>query len=375
MSSLLERLEAPGPKRILALDGGGIRGAITLGFLERIEDLLRKRHNNPDLRLCDYFDLMGGTSTGAIIASGLAIGMSAKEIKELYLELGSQIFGSKTSLFKRLNAKFKIEALEEELTKIFGDMPMSSDGIKTGLCIVTKRADTGSTWPLLNHPKAKYYKYNKDILLRKAVRASTAAPTYFKPEAFDVGQGQIGAFVDGGVSMHNNPAMQLFLLATLKGFPYQWPTGADQLLLVSVGTGRWESRQKVEDVTDNKLWDWATEVINMLMKDAGEMNELFLQYLSQSPTARELDSEIGDLSKDVLGPQASMSYLRYNATLEKDNLTDLGFPEVEPSSLYEMSEAKNSTILASIGSSSAARDVLDEHFPADFDRAEMRKTD
>ena len=73
--TLLERLTAEGPKRILALDGGGIRGVLTLGFLERIEQILRDRHNNPNLRLSDYFDLIGGTSTGSIIASALAIGM------------------------------------------------------------------------------------------------------------------------------------------------------------------------------------------------------------------------------------------------------------------------------------------------------------
>ena len=64
---LIDRLTAPGPKRMLALDGGGIRGALTLGFLERMEGILRRRHLKPDLRLSDYFDLIGGTSTGAII--------------------------------------------------------------------------------------------------------------------------------------------------------------------------------------------------------------------------------------------------------------------------------------------------------------------
>ena len=75
--TLLERLTAAGPKRILALDGGGIRGALTLGCLERIEAILRQRHRRPDLRLCEYFDLIGGTSTGAIIAAALAIGLGA----------------------------------------------------------------------------------------------------------------------------------------------------------------------------------------------------------------------------------------------------------------------------------------------------------
>jgi uncharacterized protein len=71
LTRLLERLLAPGPKRVLALDGGGIRGILSLGFLARMEALLRGRHGRPGLVLADYFDLIGGTSTGSIIAAGL----------------------------------------------------------------------------------------------------------------------------------------------------------------------------------------------------------------------------------------------------------------------------------------------------------------
>src|SRR5438045_997080 len=93
-NSLTERFDAKTPKRMLALDGGGIRGALTLGYLQKIEDTLRKQNgNDPAFRLCDYFDLIGGTSTGSIIASCLAIGMSTKEITEMYFDLGSKIFG------------------------------------------------------------------------------------------------------------------------------------------------------------------------------------------------------------------------------------------------------------------------------------------
>lgn len=72
-----------GQKWILSLDGGGVRGVITLAFLERIEQLLASRSVGPE-RLCDRFDLVGGTSTGAIIATALALGMSATEIKDFY---------------------------------------------------------------------------------------------------------------------------------------------------------------------------------------------------------------------------------------------------------------------------------------------------
>ncbi len=365
--SLLQKLQAPGPKRMLALDGGGIRGAITLGYLVELERLLQERYDDSNFRLCDYFDLIGGTSTGAIIASGLAIGMSTVEIRDLYQVLGGRIFGQKKGIFQRLSAKFKIDALETELEKIFGDITLDSDQIRTGLCIITKRADTGSTWPLINHPEAKYFKYNKDILLRQAIRASTAAPTYFEPEALEIGNGQMGAFVDGGVSMYNDPSMMLFFMATLKGFPFHWSTGGDQLLLTSIGTGTWPKQSTVDEVTDNKLWDWAGDVINLLMNDAKDMGHLMLQYLSQSPTAKQMDREVGDLSGDLLGGKAALHYLRYDAELTTNVLTTLGYGHVAPETLFEMSAAENRGVLAEIGAAAAQVEIKADHFPSTFD--------
>jgi len=63
------------PKRVLALDGGGIRGVLTLEYLDVIETLLRQRTGRANLVLCDYFDLIGGTSTDSIIAAALACGL------------------------------------------------------------------------------------------------------------------------------------------------------------------------------------------------------------------------------------------------------------------------------------------------------------
>ena len=79
-------LFGPGPKRILALDGGGVRGALTVAFLERIEALLSEREGK-DVLLGDYFDLVGGTSTGAVIAGALALGHRTAEVKNFYLKL------------------------------------------------------------------------------------------------------------------------------------------------------------------------------------------------------------------------------------------------------------------------------------------------
>src|SRR6516225_3426034 len=79
-------LFGPGPKRLLALDGGGVRGAVTVAFLERIEQLLREHHGR-EIRLGDYFDLVGGTSTGAIIAGALALGYRTAQVRDFYMRL------------------------------------------------------------------------------------------------------------------------------------------------------------------------------------------------------------------------------------------------------------------------------------------------
>src|SRR5262249_14063266 len=88
-----EHFTREGPKRILALDGGGLRGVLSLGFLARIESLLRERHGNAAaFRLGHYFDLIAGTSTGAIIAGALAKGMTVDEISKHYMTIGTEVF-------------------------------------------------------------------------------------------------------------------------------------------------------------------------------------------------------------------------------------------------------------------------------------------
>ncbi|MGB3077834.1 MAG: patatin-like phospholipase family protein, partial [Saprospiraceae bacterium] len=164
MIKLEDHLHGAGPKRILSLDGGGIRGVLTLGFLERLEDMLAKENNDPDFRLCDYFDLIGGTSTGSIIATSLAIGMKASEIKHKYFELGSKIFGHKTGFFQYLfkGVKYDNKPLELALKSYFGDIQLGDkEKIRTGLCIFSKRAETFSTWAIHNHPEGKFYEQNK----------------------------------------------------------------------------------------------------------------------------------------------------------------------------------------------------------------------
>ncbi|NNM23294.1 MAG: patatin [Flavobacteriaceae bacterium] len=355
------------PKRILALDGGGIRGALTLGFLERLEELLHQRTGNRNLLLCDHFDLIGGTSTGAIIAAGLSIGMTASEIKDLYLSIGDKIFGEKYSLIrnfgKRIRAEYNFGPLEKALEDVFGTLTIESKEIRTGLCIVTKRADTLSTWPIMNHPSGKFFESNKNILLRNAVRASAAAPSYFLPKQIEVGNNQMATFIDGGVSLANNPALQLFLIATLKEFPYRWPLGEDKLSILSLGTGTYTKRYEHAKMAKKHLLGWAKIIPELFMEDANYFNQTILQYISNSPTAKNIDSEILDLRDDLLTDKPALHYVRYNVLLEAKELNSLGlyFDQDQIESLRKMDAAKNKEILYNIGAKAAARDMDPAH--------------
>jgi patatin-like phospholipase/acyl hydrolase len=368
--SLLGRFNSRGPKRILSLDGGGIRGALTLGYLEEIEHILREKNGDPKLKMCEYFDLIGGTSTGSIIAAGLAIGMDVAEVKKMYLDLGERVF-TRNNPLKWLKAFYNADYLKKELEKTFGDITLGGSEIKTGLTVFAKRADTGSTWIFHNHPEGKYNADNKDILLRRVVRASTAAPTYFQPEEIDVGRGQIGGFIDGGVSMVNNPALMMFLMTSMKGFPFNWENGEDKILLVSIGTGTWKLRTDVDSVSGARLYNWASRIPSILMHDASQQNQLLLQFLSNTKTRSVIDSEIGDLSSDLITEKPLLTYLRYNTFLDENGLNELGLAEMvtKINSLRDMSAGGNRFALAKIGQEAAKRQISNDHFPTIFDIA------
>lgn len=313
------------------------------------------------------FDLIGGTSTGSIIAAALAIGKDASEVEEMYLKLGKKVF-TRNNPLKWLKPFFNADHLRAELNSTFKDMTLGSSEIKTGLAIFAKRADTGSTWVFINHPEAKYFPDNKDILLRRAVLASTAASTYFEPKTIDVGRGQNGAFIDGGVSMVNNPSLMLFMMSSLRGFPSHWETGEDKILLVSIGTGTWKLRTDIDSVSGAWLATWASRIPSILMYDASLQNQLLLQFLSNTNTRCEIDSEIGDLSSDLLTEKPLLTYLRYNTFLDENGMNELGLTELIPklNSLRDMSAGRNSADLAKTGEKAAEKHVKAHHFPDAF---------
>src|SRR5437867_3320306 len=138
-----------------------------------------------------------------------------------------------SSDLKQYRYKFRDEKLSKRLQEQFKAETLGSDRLRTLLLLIMRNASTDSPWPVSNNPRAKYNNRchkdcNLDLPLWQLIRASAAAPTYFPPETVRLGEKEF-IFIDGGITMYNNPAFQAFLMATVEPFNLNWPAGEAQL--------------------------------------------------------------------------------------------------------------------------------------------------
>jgi uncharacterized protein len=209
------------PYRVLALDGGGAKGFYTLGVLREIEGLAGGR-------LHEKFDLVFGTSTGAIIAAMLALGHSVVEVHELYKKHVVSVMALKTPSEKSA----RLKALADE---VFGDKKFEE--VKTGIGIVTTKwlndrpmVFKGSKEQA--HGRLGTFKPGFGCTIADAVQASCSAYPFFEKKMVRTHLGDF-ELVDGGYCA-NNPT--LYALADVIG-----PLGQERenVRLVSIGVGEY----------------------------------------------------------------------------------------------------------------------------------------
>ena len=235
------------PVRVLSIDGGGMRGYIPALVLAELERRL-------GVPLRSTVDLVVGTSTGAILAIGLAAGMSAEDLAGFYPKHGRTIFGGvERSVWERRiwdsldrsarniggpfggnanfggNARHRPDGLEQVLQAVLGDRRLSD--LDMPLAVTT--FDANVALPVVLTSSDAKLDPRFDLPLWQAARATSAAPTYFPPFEVDWA-GQRRSFVDGGV-WANNPAgvaiVESLALTSARGL-----TGTS-VVMVSLGTG------------------------------------------------------------------------------------------------------------------------------------------
>jgi uncharacterized protein len=363
------------PRRLLAIDGGGLAGLIPAECLIAIESQLDQL-TGTQKPLCERFDLIGGTSTGAILAAGLALGLKASDLRDFYLKYGHEIF-TKSWPPGRIWHKYPSGPLEKHLKLALGkSTAVGSEDLRTQIMLVAKNATLGSNWFFSNNPKSRFFKNNARLPLWQIVRASSAAPTYFPPETIAVtdetGKKQKHEFIDGGVSSYNNPALQVFLEATVSEYGNGWPMGADQLLLISLGTGF--SSVTIPPGKAASYWElqWAKYLIKELMNEANLQQNLLMHLIGQRPkgvqaATKELissgaasgipDKSALDRVSAGLGEQKLVTYQRITVGLTQQRLEQLGLHDVDVSKLAEMDAADQIPNFQRLGAAVAKEQV------------------
>ncbi|HYB60696.1 MAG TPA: CBASS cGAMP-activated phospholipase [Methylomirabilota bacterium] len=308
------------PIKVLAIDGGGIRGIIPAIILGAFEKALAKP-------LHKVFDLIAGTSTGGIIALGLGTKCkgdgpyTSGDLLELYVQNGPAIFRRQllTAIRQVFRPKYSPAALESILTKYFGDTVFSS--ALTNLLISSYNLQ--SQLPFFFKSERAKSDPDYDWKVRDIARATSAAPTFFPPFHLQSGA-QDYALVDGGV-FANNPAMAAYAEAR-----HVYPE-AQQYVVVRVGTGDRQDHISFAAARNWGLLPWAKQIVPVFMDSVSEAVDYELNQLPScayhmfQPSLEGASNEMDDVSAENLSNLQSLAnrYVQSAAKQIADACEDL----------------------------------------------------
>ncbi|HEY1295768.1 MAG TPA: CBASS cGAMP-activated phospholipase [Chloroflexota bacterium] len=259
------------PFKVLAIDGGGIRGIIPALILEAIEQRTQRA-------ISDMFDMLAGTSTGGIIALGLvkpgADGRpdkSAHDIVGLYETQGGSIFPHSLRGTLHIEAfagsRYPSSGVETTLQRYFGEVRLK-DALKP---VLVPSYDIEKQIPIFFKSEKARASADYDFPMRQVARATSAAPTYFPPEKIETGDPlQYYALIDGGV-IANNPAMCAYAEAIKMG------RAGEGVLMVSIGTGELRHPIKYNDANRWGQLEWAQPVLDVALQGSSETVDYQLQ--------------------------------------------------------------------------------------------------
>ena len=262
-------------KRILTIDGGGIKGVFPASFLATVEDSIKDN-------VANYFDLIVGTSTGGIIALGLGLGFSAKELLAFYEEHGHSIFrgNSKFPWFKLPGTtKYSSAPLKKALESCFGEKKLGDSNRR--LVIPSLNLENGKVYiyKTAHHPRLErdYTQRVVDVAL-----ATTAAPTYFPTYRSSAGV----PLIDGGMWANNPVGMSVVEGISLLGWP------KDSIKVLSLGCTTEPLNVRLgRNIPLGKPY-WATKLLDVLMHAQSHASLGTAQLLAGHDNIIRIDEDV-----------------------------------------------------------------------------------
>ncbi len=297
-------------KKILSIDGGGIKGIIPGQVLIALETKLQQRTGNPAARLADYFDFFAGTSTGGILTciylcpaadNPAKARFSAKEAVDIYVANGGAIF--KVSLWKRIasqdgisDEKYDAGELQRLLNQYFGEIKLSQ---LLKPCFVSAYDIKNRTEFFFTQHEAKRRGNAYDFLVKDVCRATSAAPTYFETALTKALDGTSYPLIDGGVFI-NNPALGAYSEVRNGGGSPK----AEDMFIVSLGMGE---NNRSYDYDRARNWgsvEWVKPVIGIMMSGASattnyHLTKIFSAVGKSNQYVRIQPASLGNVSPDI----------------------------------------------------------------------------
>jgi hypothetical protein len=366
---------AAGPKRLLAIDGSLSRVGLSLGFLRKIEEILRERTGHDDLLLSDYFDLIGGTGAGAVLAAALATGNSVGETERFSAELSRTALSSRSAVSSLFSLFSGSRWGGAALQRLFPGQRFHETEWRTGVCLLTLDVQAGTIFALHNHPAGQFAGLAaRDWQLRDCLEACITAPPY-RLMTLPLEEKRVSVFTDAELGMAGGAAWPLFVVSTSKIHPFGWTLGVDDLLLVSIGCGSWRERAAPEAALNRSLLQWMNRLPSLCLHDAAQQSRLLFEAISRTPTPPLIEAEAEDDSSDQLLPTPALTHLRYDLELSETALPALDLPEFadELPRLRSPSSAADLDLLWRAGNRAADRLVEPGHFPEVFDHVRGTK--
>lgn len=353
------------PRRILSIDGGGIRGLIPIEVLVELERRLAERSGRPDAVLADHFDLVAGTSAGALVAAAISIGRPMAQTRQFVVENAGRMFKA-AAWHKRLWHLYDEGEFEARIKAFLGERTrLGSPELRTGVLLVMRNATTDSPWIVSNNPFAPFNERtlddcNLELELWRLARASAAAPVYFAPEVVTLGRAKPYKFifVDGALTGFNNPAFKAFLYATTGPYGLNWPASEEQLTVVSLGTGY--SRHVDIALRPRRmglLWNIG-EVPRALILASDREQDLLCRTFGACRMGPAIDVEVGDMrgARSAV-PRKLFTYFRIDTWLTGEKLAELGVPDPGALAASRLDTVANADGLRRVGEALASRDV------------------
>ncbi|NER27656.1 MAG: patatin [Symploca sp. SIO1C4] len=319
--------------KILSLDGGGIRGVLSAKILDEIEAIVAKQH--PGKKLNQYFNLIAGTSTGSILAAGLACQMEAKQLIDLYKNEGGNIFLKSvylqrqpkkpirwlqrrltayglrqlTSWLRRLGGTYALyphQKGNQGLAKVLernliykGKSPKITEITEPLLLILAYDVfSRNTTWFTNQHP-SDYIPWYNNIELWEICTASASAPTFFSPYKLSYNSEKYLTHIDGGVSA-NNPALSAIAHALWMNRENPEKCNLNNIAVLSIGTGKTTQRYEYDDIAQWGLAGWASHIPDIFLDPSAKNSEDICRQLLRSLGRNylRLDFNLNEHSKE-----------------------------------------------------------------------------